>query len=90
MGRDRKRKLRKDWELVKDDVMRKVVLAKVMQHADMREMLLSTGNAVIIEHTTNDNYWADGGGKGKGENKLGQLLMQVREELRPSVVPPPS
>lgn len=80
MGRDRKRKLRKDWELVKDDVMRKVVLAKVMQHADMREMLLSTGNAVIIEHTTNDNYWADGG-DGSGKNMLGKILMEIRAEL---------
>ncbi len=80
MGRDHKRKLRKDWELVKDDVMRKAVLAKVMQHADVRELLLSTGDAVIIEHTTNDDYWADGG-DGSGRNMLGKILMEIRAEL---------
>ena len=80
MGRDRKRKLRSDWEGVKDDIMREVVLAKVIQHSDVREALLSSGDAVIIEHTTNDSYWADGG-DGTGANMLGKILMEIRAEL---------
>ena len=35
MGRDRKRPLRKDWEAVKDDVMREAVRAKFRQHAGL-------------------------------------------------------
>ena len=61
--------------------MRKVVLAKFTQHADLRAILLGTGDALLVEHTENDSYWADGG-DGSGLNRLGQILMSVREELR--------
>ena len=36
----------------------------------------------LVEHTPNDNYWGDGGYDGKGQNKLGVLLMDVRHVLR--------
>src|SRR5262245_28354201 len=81
MGRDRKRPLRQDWESVKDSIMHEAVLAKFTQHADLREILLATGDATIVEHTKNDSYWGDGG-DGKGKNQLGRILMQVRNELR--------
>jgi ribA/ribD-fused uncharacterized protein len=81
MGRDRKKPLRSDWEAVKDNVMRKAVLAKFTQHAKLRAQLLGTGEAKIVEHTENDSYWADGG-DGSGKNMLGLILMEVRERLR--------
>lgn len=81
MGRSRENPLRKDWESVKDRVMLQAVRAKVQQHPDVRDTLLSTGDAMLVEHTKNDSYWADGG-TGKGRNRLGQILMQVREECR--------
>jgi N-glycosidase YbiA len=80
LGRDRKQKLRRDWESVKVGVMRSVVLAKFTQHADLRALLLSTGEAKLVEHTENDDYWGDGG-DGSGKNMLGRILMQVRESL---------
>jgi ribA/ribD-fused uncharacterized protein len=80
-GRDRKKPLRRDWEAVKDDIMRDAVRAKFTQHADLREVLLSTGTATLVEHTTNDAYWGDGG-DGSGKNMLGRILMEIREELR--------
>lgn len=83
MGRSRKRPLRKDWECVKDRIMHEAVLAKFAQHADLRAILLGTGEAKIVEHTENDAYWGDGG-DGTGRNMLGQILMRVREELRAS------
>lgn len=83
MGRSRKRPLRKDWESVKNNVMHEAVLAKFTQHSELRELLLSTGDAKLVEHTSNDAYWADGG-DGSGKNKLGQILMKVRTELRDS------
>jgi N-glycosidase YbiA len=79
MGRSRKRPLRKDWESVKDTIMHEAVVAKFTQHADLREILLATGDAKLVEHTENDDYWGDGG-DGSGKNKLGQILMRVREE----------
>ena len=81
MGRQRSRPLRPDWEQVKDDIMREVVLAKFTQHEDLRRALLDTGDAELVEHTKNDAYWADGG-DGSGRNMLGIILMEVRAPLR--------
>lgn len=81
LGRSRRFRLRRDWEQVKDAIMREAVLAKFTQHADLRAILLGTGDAVLVEHTRNDDYWGDGG-DGHGKNKLGMILMSVREELR--------
>lgn len=81
MGRDRKRPLRRDWEAVKDNVMLIALRAKFTQHEDLRALLLATGDARLVEHTGNDSYWGDGG-DGSGKNRLGLLLMKVRDELR--------
>jgi ribA/ribD-fused uncharacterized protein len=81
LGRSRKYRLRPDWEAVKDNVMREALVAKFTQHAELRESLLGTGDALLVEHTENDSYWGDGG-DGSGRNRLGQLLMAVRDELR--------
>jgi N-glycosidase YbiA len=81
MGRSRKRPLRRDWEAVKLDVMREAVRTKFTQHSALTAVLLGTGDALLVEHTANDAYWADGG-DGSGQNWLGRILMEVREELR--------
>jgi ribA/ribD-fused uncharacterized protein len=81
MGRSRERPLRPDWEAVKDDIMREALRAKFAQQPALKSLLLSTGTAQLVEHTTNDRYWGDGG-DGKGKNRLGQLLMELREQLR--------
>jgi ribA/ribD-fused uncharacterized protein len=80
LGRDRRRPLRRDWESVKVGVMREALRAKFTQHAELRALLLSTGEAKLVEHTKNDAYWGDGG-DGRGRNMLGHLLMEVRGEL---------
>lgn len=84
MGRARSRPLRRDWEAVKDDVMREAVRAKFEQHPKLRELLISTGDARIVEHTSNDSYWGDGG-DGSGRNMLGRILMEVRDALQIAV-----
>jgi hypothetical protein len=61
MGRDRSKPVRPDWEAIKGDVMRAAVRAKFRQHPELREILLATGDARIVEHTVNDAYWGDGG-----------------------------
>ena len=80
MGRDRKRKLRRDWESAKVGVMREAVEAKFRQHDELRTLLLATGDAVLVEHTDNDAFWGDGG-DGSGRNELGRILMAVRTRL---------
>jgi ribA/ribD-fused uncharacterized protein len=86
MGRSRSKKLRADWESVKDSVMLEAVRAKCDQHQDVRATLLATGDALLVEHTENDCYWGDGG-DGSGKNVLGRILMQVRDEMRRSMKP---
>ena len=58
---------------------------KFNQHPEIAKGLLATGDAILIEHTRNDAYWADGG-DGSGMNKLGLLLMQVRDELKNAIL----
>ena len=80
-GRDRSKPLRRDWESVKDSIMYDCVLDKFSRHPRLKELLLSTGYAKLIEHTSNDSYWGDGG-NGSGKNMLGIILMRVRKVLQ--------
>ena len=80
LGRSRKKPLRKDWESSKENIMREALRVKFTQHLDLRALLLSTGDEMIVEHIHNDDYWGDGG-DGSGRNRLGILLMEIREEL---------
>ncbi|MGA5817824.1 NADAR family protein [Kitasatospora sp. NPDC094028] len=81
LGRDSSKPLRRDWERVKDDVMRRAVMAKFQTHEDIRAILLSTGDEEIVEDTTTDHYWGRGR-TGTGRNMLGRILMRTRSRLR--------
>lgn len=81
IGRDRSKPLRKDWEEVKDDIMRKAVLEKFQANDDIKRILLSTGDEEIVEQTRDDYYWGCGK-NGTGKNMLGKILMETREILR--------
>ncbi len=83
MGRSRSHPLRHDWEEVKDQIMLKGVLKKFTTHADIRELLLDTGEYLIVENSPIDYYWGCGA-DGSGKNKLGLILMEVRKILRSS------
>ena len=77
----RKAKPVKGWDSKRDQIMREALHAKFTQHENLREILLSTGDRKIVEHTDRDAYWGDGG-NGTGKNRLGQLLMELREQLQ--------
>ncbi len=78
LGRDRACKLREDWDLVKDNIMREVVRLKFEQHPDIFKKLKETGDATLIEDSPTDYYW--GCGKdGTGKNMLGKILMEIRD-----------
>lgn len=72
------------WEDSKYQVMKAGLMAKFTQHADLKELLLSTGDAEIYEDSPKDFIWGTGmrNGVGSGQNLLGKALMEVREELR--------
>src|SRR5208283_2157385 len=54
MGRSRERMLRLGWEGMKEDIMREALRAKFTQHPQLQALLLATGDAELVEHTTND------------------------------------
>lgn len=73
-------RVREDWEKIKDLVMFNVVYAKFNQNSNLASLLRSTGKRQLIEgNYWNDIYW--GVCKGVGQNKLGLLLMQIRDQL---------
>ncbi len=77
----RKVQLRSDWEDIKDAVMARILGLKFRQHHDLGNLLVATGDAELIEgNHWRDTYW--GVCDGVGKNRLGELLMQVRRELR--------
>ena len=78
---------RKDWnDAMALDVMLYGLRAKFAKGSELAEKLLATEDQELIE----TNYWHDtfwgkctcANHAGNGENKLGILLMQVREELK--------
>lgn len=84
-------KIRKDWDEKKLDVMNWAVRQK-FKDENLAELLLSTGDQELIEGTWwHDKFWGIcicTKCANKGENNLGKILMQVREELKQQNVRP--
>ena len=81
LGGSREKPIRADWDQVREDVMKKALKAKFTQNADLKALLLSTGNRPLVEANPTDSYWGYGRTK-KGKNRMGILLQQLRDELR--------
>jgi len=74
-------KPRADWDEVRAEVMRHLVSQKFQRHSELGDQLLATGNAELVEENSwGDTFW--GVCEGEGENRLGRILMEVRQELR--------
>ena len=81
-----------EWNAKKDDVMRAIVRAKFRTNPTITKTLLDTGDRPLANADPRDRYWGIGTSadtekakniaKWVGENRLGKLLMEVREELR--------
>lgn len=84
LGRDRSYPLRLDWEHVKEIIMRRALMAKFIQNPEIKKALIDTGNATLVEHRKADSYWGDGG-NGTGKNRLGIILMEVRDYLKEGI-----
>lgn len=81
LGRDRAVALRTDWEVVKVAIMAEAVLKKFITHAEPRDLLLSTGERPLVEAAPGDYVWG-AGQDGTGENHLGRILMDIRQQIR--------
>lgn len=73
--------IRPDWNDVKLFVMKEIVGIKFRTNLDLKEKLLATNDAELIEgNWWGDKYW--GVCKGEGFNYLGKILTKLREELK--------
>ncbi len=76
----KKIKLRENWDVIKLKIMEDIVRDKFNQNPDLKQRLIKTNNAILIENNNwNDHFW--GVCNGKGENNLGKILMKIRSEL---------
>lgn len=73
-------KIRSDWDEIKSNIMYECVMAKFLQHKELRIELLKTAPAELVEDSPVDSYWGCGL-DGTGKNMLGKILMRVRQEL---------
>ncbi|KAH9830132.1 uncharacterized protein C8Q71DRAFT_787502 [Rhodofomes roseus] len=72
---------RPDWFDVNVGIMDQILEAKFFQHPRLRDMLLGTGNSMLIEDSPVDSFWG-WGADSQGRNELGKALMQLRDRLR--------
>lgn len=78
--------VRPDWDLVKVEVMREILLAKVAEHPYVRVKLLATGQRELVEDSWRDDFWGWGPDR-SGRNQLGKLWMEIRDDLRRTLPP---
>lgn len=80
------------WDSKRDGIMEKAVSTKFKQHPEIRKKLLETGDKLIGEANPRDTYWGIGTSmdleksktpsKWRGQNKLGKLLMKLRDDFK--------
>ncbi|MCK8600137.1 NADAR domain-containing protein [Desulfoferrobacter suflitae] len=79
---------RPDWDQVRVTIMRWCLRLKLGQNWEkFSELLLETGDRPIVERSRKDDFWGAKpaeNGTLVGQNVLGRLLMELREELRAS------
>ena len=67
-----------EWSKVRYNFMLKINYEKYRQNPDLRKILLSTGDIIIVEDSPFDYIWGIGK-DGSGQNLLGKVLMEVRK-----------
>lgn len=72
---------RNDWNDVKRSIMKDICRHKLNQHPYILRKLKESGDATLIETSHEDAYWGWGPNK-DGENHLGKIWMELREELK--------
>jgi ribA/ribD-fused uncharacterized protein len=73
--------LRPDWEEVKDGIMHDILVAKFAPGTHLAVRLINTGERHLEERNSwGDAYW--GTVNGRGKNRLGTLLMDIRTNLK--------
>ena len=77
LGQSRNHQIHYNWDKQRDFVMVRGLCYKFSDPM-FESVLLRTGNATLIENSPTDSYWGNGP-DGKGRNRLGELLMNLRK-----------
>lgn len=68
-----------EWDAKKDEIMFEIVKCKFEQYPDLANKLIKITEPIVEHNDWNDTYW--GVCNGNGQNKLGQILAEIREIL---------
>jgi ribA/ribD-fused uncharacterized protein len=79
IAKENKQHVRDDWDQIKVAVMAEILLAKFEQHEYVRRSLERSIGMELIEDSPIDNFWGRGPDH-DGENWMGRLWMQIRDE----------
>jgi ribA/ribD-fused uncharacterized protein len=72
--------IRHDWYSINVIVMQEILENKFLANPHLKQLLIYTGNSILIEHSRFDKFW--GATKsGNGENMLGRILMTIRDRM---------
>lgn len=80
LGRTENIEIKENWDAIKYDIMYGAVLKKFQTYSKLKDLLLDSGDAEIVENSPFDYYWGTGE-DGSGQNMLGKILMSIREIL---------
>ncbi|MES3004961.1 MAG: NADAR family protein [Patescibacteria group bacterium] len=70
-----------NWDEIKLNVMKSILIQKVLQHPYVKEKLLESGGKELVEDSWRDDFWGWGPNK-NGQNHLGKIWMEVRDEFK--------
>jgi len=79
--RGRQVQMRPDWDFIKERVMYEIVHEKFFQDSTLAQKLIDTGSEDLVEINDWGDYFWGADSRGDGKNKLGKILMKVRNEL---------
>ena len=92
LGREVKNFDDSKWSEVCYEIMYKINYEKYFQNTRLKNILLSTGDKILVETNFRDTRWGIGlsadndrvldESQWQGENLLGKVLMEVRKELK--------
>ena len=75
--------MRDNWEQLKDSFMMQGLKYKFSQNKNLKDKLMDTGVALLVEgNRWGDSYWGFDLNHGYGQNRLGQMLMVIRSQIK--------
>jgi ribA/ribD-fused uncharacterized protein len=78
--------VRKDWKDHRVRWMKNLLRAKLAQHEYVRRKLIASGTRELVEDSWRDDFWGWGPNR-DGQNMLGKLWMELRNELNEATQP---